>query len=486
MKQNKTIFAFFGITGDLAKRYLIPAIWCISKDKDFFEEFEVIGIGRKDKNKEEFEKDIKNSLSEFANCKENNISKSFLNKFQYLKVEDYNNQESYEKLKEIIDNSSKNFKTQVIYYLAMPPKIFIPILENIKKTGLNEQNNVQKKIVFEKPFGEDLKSAKKLNESIMKVFKEEDVYRIDHYLGKEAVQNFMALRFSNYIFEPLWNNRHIDNIQVTASESLGVEDRGSYYDNSGALRDMVQNHLFQMLSLIAMEPPAKLDAKCIRDEKIKVLNAIKSFDKWESSVVFGQYDEGTINGKKLKAYLEEPGVAKNSRTETYTALKVEIDNWRWAGVPFYLRTGKRLKERGTSVVVEFKKTPRILFNENSKLETNKLILKIQPDESIKLQLNIKSPKSDKEISTIETEFDHKHFFQTRSPQAYEKLLFNIVKSDQTHFSRWDAVETSWKIVDKLVTCRDNCPMIFKYPVGSYGPQQADNMLKKDGRVWHNI
>lgn len=475
MKKNKTIFAFFGITGDLAKRYLIPAIWCLSKDRDFFDEFEVIGIGRKDKTQKEFEQDIINSLTKHADCSQSKITKTFLSKFQYHKVEDYEEENSYEKLKEKIENCSKDFNVQVIYYLAMPPKIFFPILENIKKTGLNIQKSSSKKIVFEKPFGVDLNSARKLNNAIMKVFKEENVYRIDHYLGKEAVQNIMALRFSNYLFEPLWNNSHIDNIQITASEKLGVEDRGSYYDNSGALRDMVQNHLFQMLTLIAMEPPAKLDSQSVRDEKIKVLNAIKPFDKWENSVIFGQYDN----------YHKEIGIKKNSRTETYTALKVEIDNWRWTGVPFYLRTGKKLNKRETLVVIEFKKTPNILFNEKSTLQTNKLILKIQPDESIKLELNIKSPKSDKAIETIETEFDHKKYFQAKSPQAYEKLLFNISKGDQTHFTRWDAVEKSWEIVDKLVTCRDNCPRIFKYKTNSCGPKEADYLLEKDSRKWHN-
>ncbi len=491
MKKNKTILVFFGISGDLSKRYLIPSIYYLSKDKDFFEEFEVLGIGRKKFSEEGFKKYIQNSIINSADYKndfinsniskstdENEIKKSFLDKFSYFNLENYDDLKSYEKLKNILEKSSFGYNTQIIYYLAISPKIFYPILENIEKSNLNEQKSSIKKIVFEKPFGEDLISAQKLNDIILNVFEEKYVYRIDHYLGKEAIQNFLALRFSNYIFEPLWNNRHVDNIQISACEDIGVEDRGEYYDSSGALKDMVQNHLFQILALIAMEAPIKLDSEKIRDEKIKVLSSIKPLndDSWDKSVVFGQYD----------SYKEEKDIKKDSKTETFVALKLEIDNWRWSGVPFYLRTGKKLKEKGSLVVIEFKSTPKILYNEKSQLETNKLIIKIQPNESIKMQFNIKSPHNDTQISTITSEFDHKEFFQMKTPKAYEKLLLNIINSDQTNFPRWDIVETSWKIVDKLISCRDNCPVIFKYKSGTYGPKQSEDLLLKDNKKWHDF
>jgi len=359
----------------------------------------------------------------------------------------------------------------------MPPALFEPILENIKTSGLYSEKNSIKKIAFEKPFGSDLVSAQKLNAQIMKVFDESQIYRIDHYLGKEAVQNFLVLRFANHFLEPLWNNRHIDNIQISAPENLGVGTRAGYYEKSGAVKDMVQNHLFQMLSLIAMEPPVNLHADSIRDEKYKVFSAIKDFHgDWDHNVVFGQYE----------GYKKEKGIASNSKTETFVALKLELDNWRWAGVPFYLRTGKMLKRKGTMIVVEFKSLPNILYNRKGKLESNKLIIKVQPDEKIEMMLNIKSPKGNLRIDPVKIDFDHKKFFGIGSPQAYERILSDIEKGDQTLFTRWDGVEESWKIIDKLVDCKDNCPILFKYDKGSWGPNQSDEFIGQDGRSWFNF
>jgi len=473
---KKTIYVLFGITGDLAKRKLIPSFYHLDKNNKISEDFEVIGIGRKPIEKQDFENNIENYLKEFGNIKKSEIKKEFTSKFSYQQI-DFTNLDDYKNLKEIIDKKSKSKSTQVIYYLAMPPSLFKPILENIGNSGLNDQSNSIKKIAFEKPFGNNLDSAKELNNSIMKVFKEEQVYRIDHYLGKDAVQNFLVLRFANHLLEPLWNNRHIDNIQITASEKLGVENRASYYDSSGALKDMVQNHLFQMLSLIAMEPPVTLEPEKIRDEKSKVFSSIKDFDgEWDKNVVFGQY----------KNYLSEPKIPKKSRTETYVALKVEIENWRWSGVPFYLRTGKKLKEKGTTIVIEFKKLPNLLFNKKGDLESNKLVIKIQPNEKIEMQLNVKSPDSKLKINPVFTQFDQKDFFGIGSPEAYQKILSDIELGDQTLFTRWDGVKKSWEIVDKLVGCKDNCPIVFKYECGSYGPIQADKLLEKDNRYWHNF
>lgn len=481
--KKKTIFVLFGVTGDLARRKLIPAFFCLGKDKKFYEEFDVIGVGRKDLGIGEY---VLGSIEKFSGCDLNDgVHSDFTEKFSYVKI-DFSNYASYQNIKDEIDRKSRGFDTQVIYYLATPPKLFFDILAGLEKHGMNKNGESLKKIVFEKPFGEDLSSARKLNNSVGDVFDEKHIYRIDHYLGKEAVQNFLALRFANHFFEPLWNNRHIDNVQISAFEQLGVEGRGSYYEKSGALRDMVQNHLFQMLSLIAMEPPYNLDAEAIRDEKIKVFSAMKSLEgSWDECVRFGQYGTGNLLGKSVLGYREEDGVDNNSRTETYVALKLQVDNWRWAGVPFYLRTGKRLEKKGTTVVVEFRKVPNILFNGKGNLASNKLIINIQPDEKIEMQFNVKVPGESNRIKRVGAEFDHKKFFKIASPEAYEKLLLDVANGDQTLFTRWDAVEESWKIVDKLVDCRDNCPMVFKYDSGSLGPKEADELLEKDGRVWFN-
>lgn len=484
--KKKTIFVIFGATGDLMQRKLIPAFFCMQHHKKDLDEFEVLSIGRRDISQKQYlDEFVLPSLEKYSSCYDKNLVSSYIEKMTYVEV-DFKNTKSFSIIKKEIEKRSKEYQTQVIYYLSVPPSLFSPILEALSENGLSEQNEIPKKIAFEKPFGTNLGSARKLNSKIMQVFSEDQVYRIDHYLGKEAVQNFLVLRFANHFLEPLWNNRHVDNIQITVSETLGVGSRAQYYEESGALRDMVQNHLFQMLSLIAMEPPASLDPESIRDEKVKIFSSIKPLEEnsWSKNVVFGQYDKAVIDGKLVPGYTEEEGVAKNSKTETFVALKLEIDNWRWAGVPFYLRTGKRIKEKGTTVVVEFKKVPHILYNLTGNLESNKLVISIQPDEKITMQFNVKGTQGKPMLASAE--FDHRKQFNINTPEAYENILNSIINSDNSMFTRWDAVEKSWEIVDKLVECHDNCPVVYKYDSGTWGPVISNKLLENDGRRWNQF
>lgn len=477
MESTNTLFVVFGATGDLMKKKLFPSFYNLyTKNSNI----SVLGVGRQELNDETFREMNKELLCSFDDL-------AFKEKVFYQDVQ-YLEQESYLLLKEKIDLLKKEQKDlQVIFYLAMPPHLFDPIMQNLKFHGLDSIETYNTKIVFEKPFGVDLESAKELNRNILKSFKESQVYRIDHYLGKEAIQNFLTLRFANSFFEPLWNNNYIDNIQITGFETIGIEGRGGYYDNSGALKDMLQNHLLQMLSLIAMEPPATLGAKHIRDEKVKVFEAIHHLEKdMKGHIAYGQYGAGNIDGKEVLSYRDEEGIPEDSITETYVALRVFIDNWRWKGVPFYLRTGKRMQKRGTTVVVEFKKLPQLLYNSNDEVDTNKLIIHIQPDASISMEFNVKTPGTNTNVDPVIAEFDHKEFFGLETPEAYEVLFNEIVKGDQSLFARLDGVEEAWRIVDSIIKCKDLRENIEVYPSGSIGPKGAEKLLEEDGRKWHNL
>lgn len=479
---EKTIFVLFGATGDLSKRKLLPALYNIYLEKKEKSNFEIFGCATKNFKDESFRNFAMESLTNFGNFKE--VNTNFIDNIFYNSI-DFSNEEGYKYLIDRINLKTENFESELIFYLAVPPNLFSTVIHNLDLVGINKHNPSKIKIIFEKPFGSNLKSARDLNNNLIKVFDEEQIYRIDHYLGKDAVQNFLVLRFANSLFEPIWNSHYIDNIQITAYEEIGVEQRAKYYDKSGALRDMVQNHLLQMLSLIAMEAPTDLCAEKIRDEKVKVLSSIKTLDENNpNQVVFGQYKEGKINGEIVKSYLQEEGIEENSKTETFVALKLEIDNWRWAGVPFYLRTGKRMNKKGTTIVVEFKKIPSILYNKNNTLVSNKLLIEVQPDASISLQFNIKSEKTKDKVIPVTAEFDHKKFSGLNTPEAYQILLSEVFKEDQSLFTRWDGVEVSWKIIDNLVECKNNCPMIYKYESGSNGPDAAKKLLERDNRQWY--
>ena len=370
-----------------------------------------------------------------------------------------------------------------VFYLAVPSQFFEAIVDNLKKSNLATGSS---RIVFEKPFGHDLKSSMKLNKTIKKAFKENQIYRLDHYLGKELVQNLLVLRFANNIFDPVWSKKYIDHVQITVAEDIGVETRGNYYDNAGALRDIIQNHMMQLVALTAMEPPRSLNADDIRTEKVKVLSSIKPFasKNVKNIAVRGQYGSGVVNNKEVKAYRDEEKVDKKSNTETFVALKLNIGNNRWKGVPFYLRTGKRLNERVAEINIVFKQTSCILFCDQIKnIEPNMLIVRIQPEEGISLQFSAKVPGQKMTIDTVRMDFCHECKFGPKSPEAYERLLYDIISRDQTLFTRWDEVEIAWKIVDRIAKAWKKGKVI-NYNAGSWGPKEADILIERDGRKWY--
>lgn len=383
----------------------------------------------------------------------------FLEKVHYSQLE-FSKSENYRDLAKQI-KEIKKAESQIIIYLSIAPEYFGAFIDHASYLDLDPQT----KIVFEKPFGVDLQTAQELNNKIMSVFDEEQIYRIDHYVGKEAIQNILAFRFANSIFEPIWNNHYIDNVQITASESIGIETRGPYYESSGALRDMMQNHLFQVMALIGMEAPAQLDALSIQREKTKVMQSVKAFSNFDEEVIFGQYE----------GYLQEPGVAPDSRTETFVALKLQIDNWRMSGIPIYLKTGKALDQKITQVVIEFKSIPHILYQKNQTVEKNRIILEVQPDESIHIHFNIKENGVSHKVKSIKSKFEKCE----NSKEAYEKLLEDVILGDKTLFTSFEFLQASWEIVDKLIHCKNNCPLIHRYPQGSTGPEAFDQLLLSD-------
>lgn len=379
-----------------------------------------------------------------------------------------------------------------IYYLAVAPEYFQIIVENLRLHGLAAQDNSWQRVVIEKPFGRDLVSARTLNRSITSVFGEENIYRIDHYLGKEMIQNIMVLRFANSIFEPIWNNRYIDHVQISATETVGVETRVGYYEKAGALRDMLQNHLLQALTLTAMEPPTSLDTQSVRDEKVKVLRSLSTYtpESVKYNVIRGQYGPSepgfsAKSGRHLRGYRQEEGIAPSSQVETFVALKTEINNFRWAGVPFYIRTGKRLAEKSAQIVVQFKQLPQVLYRqEYPGLDPNVLIIRIQPKEGVVFQFNAKKPGVEQGITPVGMDFCQNCDYESNSPEAYEKLLLDIIRGDSTLFTRWDEVEYSWRFVDHISEAwKQETPDFPNYSAGSWGPVEAEELLARDGRRW---
>ena len=480
------VIIIFGATGDLTNRKLLPALYKLELDNLLHKDTKIVAFARKPKSNEQFRKEALASTKKFSKLRVNHdIGKKLASKVFYHQSE-FQDAEGYNKLRNLIKKRcTKNAECNKIFYLATPPGFFGAIIDNLKISGLNESSGWSR-VVFEKPFGHDLGSAKNLNETIKKDFNENQIYRIDHYLGKELVQNLLVLRFANSIFDPLWNKKYIDHVQITVAEEFGVETRGNYYDKAGALRDMVQNHMMQLVALTAMEPCVKLDADDIREEKVKVLRSIRPFaskDVDEISVR-GQYVSGTVKNKKVKAYKDEENVAKNSDTETFVALKLNIDNWRWANVPFYLRTGKMLKERVAEINIVFKHNPEVLFSSNaSGIEPNMLIIRIQPEEGISLQFAAKVPGRKMAIDNVRMDFCHECRFGPNTPDAYERLLYDAIAGDQTLFTSWDMVEHSWELADKI-SKGWKLGKISYYKPGTWGPKEADKLIEKDGRKWY--
>ncbi|MBD8070366.1 glucose-6-phosphate dehydrogenase [Bacillus sp. PS06] len=483
----KTTIVIFGATGDLAKRKLFPSIYRLFKKGKISENFAVVGVARRPLTNEEFRNNVIDSVSKVDESCEN--AEHFSNHFYYHPF-DVTNTASYQELNQLLESLDETYHTEGnrIFYLAMAPEFFGTIAEHLKKEGLTKTNGYSR-LVIEKPFGHNHPSAQQLNDQIRHAFNEDQIYRIDHYLGKEMVQNIEVIRFANAIFEPLWNNRYISNIQITSSEVLGVEDRGGYYEKSGAIRDMVQNHMLQMVSLLAMEPPIKLTTEEIRSEKIKVLRALRPVDasNVDDYFVRGQYGPGTVNDSPVKGYREENNVDPQSITETYVAGKLMIDNFRWAGVPFYIRTGKRMATKSTKIVVQFKDIPMNLYYKkgvNEQIQNpNLLVIHIQPEEGITLHLNVK--KSGQETQPVQLDFSNNSIDGINTPEAYEKLIYDCIRGDATNFTHWDEVSLSWSFVDPISSVWESqiTTDFPNYPAGSMGPKAADDLLAKNGDHW---
>jgi glucose-6-phosphate 1-dehydrogenase len=485
----------FGATGDLTHRKLIPALYNVVASGEAPPSLTVVGFARREKSDEDFRKELEEATREHSRQKvRDDLWKGFAQSIFYHRGE-FDDTEAYKSLAEQLNkfDAERGTRGNRLFYLAAGPDQFETIIKNLKAAGLNEApENGWARIVVEKPFGRDLKSARELNRIVDHAFSEDQTYRIDHFLGKETAQNIMVLRFANAIFEPIWNSRYIDHVQITAAETLGVEGRGGYYETAGALRDMVQNHMLQLLCLVAMEPPTDLGADSIRDEKVKVVRSLRRFAPEEigKNVVRGQYAAGAINGKPVPAYREEERVDQKSTTDTYVALRALVDNWRWADVPFYIRVGKRLPKSATEISVHFKKAPHVLFNKESTLhDQNALVIRIQPDEGIALRMQAKIPGNNLRIEPVKMDFHYGTSFGKASPEAYERLLLDAMSGDPTLFARRDEVEQAWSFIDPIEEVwadKKNSPPLFFYPAGSWGPEEADELLARDGRVWRRL
>ena len=486
---DSSVMVIFGATGDLAKRKLLPALYNLNGEHLLPERFTVVGLGRDEMSTDEYRHKVLADMEEFATVPTEAVRCEWLeSRTTYLCV-DMDDPACYQRLREglrLTDDSDASTPENYLFYLATPPSLFAPIVEHLAAAGLLDETEGWRRIIIEKPFGHDLASARALNRRLAALLDEHQVYRIDHYLGKETVQNIMAFRFGNGIFEPIWNRRYVDHVQITVAETVGVEQRGGYYEHAGALRDMVQNHLFQLLALTAMEPPISFAADAVRDERVKVLNAIRplSAAEIESDVVRGQYTASPDGSRR--AYRDEPQVAPDSVTETYVALKLHVENWRWAGVPFYLRTGKRLAERTTEIVVEFKRPPFLLFRETpvEELQPNQLLLRIQPDEGIALRFEAKVPGPRVRLATIKMDCDYSAYFGATPATGYETLLYDAMIGDSTLFHRADSVEAGWAAVDPILDAwaAGQDGLCF-YPSGEWGPREAEQLMARDGRQW---
>ena len=496
----------FGTSGDLTRRLLMPAIYNLAKAGRLSESFALIGVDRSKRTMQQFHDDLGEGIRKFVSDTGGNSEGGggepfdegaweFLCKRTNLVDGDVTDPETFKKISADLDRAAKEHRTggNAIFYLAVASALFGPIVESLAAAGLmEEKDEYWRRVIIEKPFGTDLPSAKALNARILKVVDEHQIYRMDHFLGKETVQNIMALRFSNSIFEPLWNRDHIDHVQITVAETVGVERRAKFYEATGALRDMVPNHVFQLLSLTAMEPPNSFDPDAVRTEKTKALEAIMPFgdEDVRRNVVRGQYAAGTVQGQPVVAYREADGVAPDSMAETYVAMRLAIDNWRWAGVPFYLRTGKSMTRRTTEIAIQFKHAPFALFRDTAvdSLSPNVLAMQIQPDEGASLQFSAKKPGPDIQLGGVRMDFRYRDYFKSAPSTGYETLVYDCMIGDATLFPRADSVEAGWRAVQPVLDLWHDdrsAPLEF-YPAGCAGPEGADQMLWRSGRAWRPI
>ena len=485
----------FGASGDLTSRKLIPALYHLYKEKQMPPEFRIIGFARRDKTDDSWRQELREALDQFSRTKpvDDTVWQSFSKNISYC-IGDLTDAAAYEKLEKLLSSfGSEPLRRNLLFYLATLPSQFGLVVEHLHQADLlhkeGEQNGSQR-IVVEKPFGHDLASARQLNSELTRYAREEQIFRIDHYLGKETVQNILMFRFSNSIFERLWNRDSVDHVQITVSEKIGVGQRGGYYEEAGALRDMVQNHLLQVTSLIAMEPPVSLDAEPIRDEKVKLLKSIRPLkpENVARQVVRGQYFASAVDGEPRPGYRQEPKVKPTSNVETYVAIKLFIDNWRWSGIPFFLRTGKNLPASASEVRIQFRPTPHVLFAAvcGEKLDPNALTLRLQPNEGISLRFNGKVPGTTFGVRPVRMHFSYDSEFGAYTPEAYERLLLEAMAGDATLFIRRDEVETAWKIVDSIKEAWNDKPLSNRefYAAGTWGPVAADDLLAESGHMWH--
>src|SRR6201993_5260697 len=485
----------FGATGDLTHRKLLPALYNLAADGELPPAVTVIGFARRPKSDDDFRKEMEDAVKKFSRqTVRDEIWNNFAQSIFYHQS-DFSDESGFKTLGERLDkiDHERGTRGNRLFYFAVAPEQFEPILKHLKTVGLNKaREGSWARVIIEKPFGTDLASARELNRVVSNAFAENQTYRIDHFLGKETAQNILVLRFANAIFEPIWNARYIDHVQITAAETLGVEGRAGYYETAGALRDMVQNHLLQLLCLVAMEAPTDLSADSIRDEKVKVVRSLRRYraDEIVKLVVRGQYTRGAINGESVPGYREEEKVDPKSETETYVALRLHIDDWRWSEVPIYLRVGKRLPKSATEISVHFKKAPMVLFNRDStEHDQNVLVIRIQPDEGISLRMMAKIPGTSLRIEPVKMDFHYGTSFGKASPEAYERLLLDAMSGDAPLFARRDEVEEAWRFIDHIEEAwhaKKDTPELYFYPAGSWGPEAADDLLARDGRAWRRL
>jgi glucose-6-phosphate 1-dehydrogenase len=477
----------FGATGDLTARKIVPALYNLALQRLLPAAFAVVGAARQPLTSDQFRENLHTDLAEFSRTKPINedVWRSFAENVHYVSTKDAT---GYDTLRDTLVDLDVRSGTNGnrLFYLATPPSAYGPIIDLLKDHRLTE--NVNARVVIEKPFGHDLSSAIELSQKLQGVFTEDEIFRIDHYLGKETVQNILVLRFANGIFEPIWNRQYVDHVQITVAESLGIEERAAYYEQAGALRDVVQNHLLQLVTLVAMEPPVSFDANAVRDEKLKVLRAIRPIAPEDAAdnVVRGQYGAGFIEGTPVRGYREEDGISPTSPTETFLAIRAYIDNWRWEGTPFYVRTGKRLPKRSTEIAIQFRAAPHAVFSREAAegMEPNALVLRIQPDEGISLKFGAKVPVQGIRIRSVNMDFVYGASFMVDAPDAYETLIVDALRGDATLFTRQDEVEQQWRFVDPIARAwaelHTDLPI---YPAGTWGPTEADLLIARDGRSW---
>ena len=491
------VMVIFGVTGDLTARKLMPSLYDLAIGHPLPEGFSIVGVSHRDWSDEEFRQEMRAAVEDSARAPVTDDAWDLFSQGLFYVKGDFEAEDTYTDLKQRLDRIDEERRAHGnrLFYLATAPRFYSPIIKHLGASQLGVRQDIYynradnwNRIVIEKPFGRDVASARALNADIGAVFSERQIYRIDHYLGKETVQNVLAFRFANTLFEPVWNRQYVDHVQITVAEAIGVEGRGGYYEEAGALRDMVQSHILQLLSVIAMEPPALFNGNALRDEKVKVLRAVEPpmGDDVLAKTIRGQYEEGFVGGRAVEAYREEKGVKPGSRTETYIAMQLGIDNWRWAGVPFYLRTGKRLPRRVSEIAIEFKQVPHLMFQSVGEIDLspNVISMRIQPDEGIALKFAAKVPGPTTQLRPVRMDFLYGSSFGEAGPDAYERLLLDAMLGDPTLFARRDEVETAWSLMQPILDGWDNQGQpVYPYESGSWGPSKADQMLRRDGREW---